>query len=287
MASRAPTSPGRGPPLHAGRPASVDIAQRAESLDRLSLDVEPGELLSLLGPSGCGKSTLLRLIAGLAEPSAGAIQWGDAAAQNRLGFVFQEPTLMPWARVEDNVRLPLMLAGTSRSQSAARVGEAIAHVGLEGFERAYPRELSGGMRMRVSIARALVTQPRVLLMDEPFAALDEITRFRLETDLAELQQRHALTVVFVTHSVFESVYLGTRVVVLSPRPGRVAASRRIEGPTPRVEAFRTSTAYLDACREVSALLSAATERPLTLALSPSGGEGIIPTPSPSRGRGPG
>jgi NitT/TauT family transport system ATP-binding protein len=257
------------------------------ALDRLSLDVDPGELLSLLGPSGCGKSTLLRLIAGLAEPSAGAIQWGDAAAQNRLGFVFQEPTLMPWARVEDNVRLPLMLAGASRRQSAARVGEAIAHVGLEGFERAYPRELSGGMRMRASIARALVTQPRVLLMDEPFAALDEITRFRLETDLAELQQRHALTVVFVTHSVFESVYLGTRVVVLSPRPGRVAASRRIEGPTPRVEAFRTSTAYLDACREVSALLAAATERPLTLALSPSGGEGIIPTPSTWRGRGPG
>jgi NitT/TauT family transport system ATP-binding protein len=119
----------------------------------------------------------------------------------------------------------------------------------------------------------------VLLMDEPFAALDEITRFRLETDLADLQQRRALTVVFVTHSVFESVYLGARVVVLSPRPGRVAASRRIEGPTPRVEAFRTSTAYLDACRDVSGLLSAAMERPLTLALSPSGGEGIAPTPA--------
>ena len=273
-----------GLPVVTVREVSKAYPNGTLALDRLSLDVEPGELLSLLGPSGCGKSTLLRLIAGLAEPSAGAIQWGDAATQNRLGFVFQEPTLMPWARVEDNVRLPLMLAGTSRGQSAARVGEAIAHVGLEGFERAYPRELSGGMRMRVSLARALVTQPRVLLMDEPFAALDEITRFRLETDLAELQQRRALAVVFVTHSVFESVYLGTRVVVLSPRPGRVAASRRIEGPTPRVEAFRTSSAYLDACRDVSALLSAAMERPLALALSPSGGEGI---PSPWRGRGPG
>jgi NitT/TauT family transport system permease protein len=259
-----------GLPVVTVREVSKAYPSGTLALDRLSLDVEPGELLSLLGPSGCGKSTLLRLIAGLAEPSAGAIQWGDPAAQNRLGFVFQEPTLMPWARVEDNVRLPLMLAGTSRGESAGRVGDALAHVGLEGFERAYPRELSGGMRMRVSIARALVTQPRVLLMDEPFASLDEITRFRLESDLAELHQRRGLTVVFVTHSVFESVYLGSRVVVLSPRPGRVAASRRIEGPTPRVEAFRTSTAYLDACRDVSAFLAAAMERPLTLALSPPG-----------------
>jgi len=187
--------------------------------------VEAGELLSLLGPSGCGKSTLLRLIAGLAEPSPGRIEWRDPAAQHRLGFVFQEPTLMPWARVADNVRLPLMLAGMGRAESDARVGEAIAHVGLEGFARAYPRELSGGMRMRVSIAQALVTRPLVLLMDEPFAALDEITPFRLESDLADLQHRRKLTVIFVTHSVFESVYLGRRVVVLSPRPGRVARRR--------------------------------------------------------------
>jgi len=147
----------------------------------------------------------------------------------------------------------------NESEAAGRVGEALAHVGLKGFERAYPRELSGGMRMRVSLARALVTEPSVLLMDEPFASLDEITRFRLETDLADLHQRRGLTVVFVTHSVFESVYLGTRVVVLSPRPGRVAASRGIEGPAPRVEAFRTSAAYLDACRDVSMLLAAASQ----------------------------
>ena len=275
-----------GTPVVSLREVSKAYPSGTLALDRLSLDVEPGELLSLLGPSGCGKSTLLRLIAGLTEPSSGSIAWADTAAQNRLGFVFQEPTLMPWARVEDNVRLPLMLAGMSRGESGRRVGEAITHVGLEGFERAYPRELSGGMRMRVSLARALVLRPRVLLMDEPFASLDEITRFRLESDLADLHRRQGLTVVFVTHSVFESVYLGTRVVVLSPRPGRVAASRRIEGPAPRVEAFRTSTAYLEACRDVSALLAAAMERPLTLALSPSGGEGIEP-PLPREGEGRG
>jgi NitT/TauT family transport system ATP-binding protein len=257
------------------------------ALDRLSLGVEPGEFLTLLGPSGCGKTTLLRLIAGLAEPSDGRVEWSPDGGARRLGFVFQEPTLMPWARVEDNIRLPLMLAAVSPAESAGRVGEVIAHVGLEGFERAYPRELSGGMKMRVSIARALVTQPRILLMDEPFAALDEITRFRLENDLSSLAHRQRLTVLFVTHSVFESVYLGSRVVVLSPRPGRVAAEFRVDAPAPRGEAFRTSSVYLEACRHVSALLASAMEGPLTLTLSPSGGEGTGPTPSPSGGRGRG
>ncbi|MBI1726779.1 MAG: ABC transporter ATP-binding protein [Candidatus Rokubacteria bacterium] len=247
------------------------------ALDRLSLSVEPGEFLTLLGPSGCGKTTLLRLIAGLAEPSDGRIEWSPDGGARRLGFVFQEPTLMPWARVEDNIRLPLMLAAVSPAESAARVGEAIAHVGLEGFERAYPRELSGGMKMRVSIARALVTRPQILLMDEPFAALDEITRFKLENDLSSLAHRPRLTVLFVTHSVFESVYLGSRVVVLSPRPGRVAAEFRVDSPAPRGEAFRTSSAYLEACRQVSALLASAMDLPLTLAPSPSGGEGTRPT----------
>ena len=246
------------------------------ALDRLSLGVEPGEFLTLLGPSGCGKTTLLRLIAGLAEPSGGRVEWSPDGGARRLGFVFQEPTLMPWARVEDNIRLPLMLAAVSQRESDSRVSEATAHVGLEGFERAYPRELSGGMKMRVSIARALVTQPRILLMDEPFAALDEITRFRLENDLSSLAHRQRLTVLFVTHSVFESVYLGSRVVVLSPRPGRVAAEFRVEAPAPRGEAFRTSSVYLEACRQVSALLASAMEGPPTLTLSRSRGEGINP-----------
>jgi len=249
-----------GSPVVSLREVSKTYPKGPLALDRLSLDVMSHEFVCLLGPSGSGKSTLLRLIAGLVQPSAGRIEWTDPGAPRRLGFVFQEPTLMPWARVEDNVGLPLMLAHMDETEAAGRVGEALANVGLNGFERAYPRELSGGMRMRVSIARALVTQPSVLLMDEPFASLDEITRFRLETELADLQQRRGLTVVFVTHSVFESVYLGTRVVVLSPRPGRVAASRPIEGPAPRVEAFRTSAAYLDACRDVSMLLAEASSR---------------------------
>ena len=252
--------------MTAGSPVvTVESVSRAypngtQALDRLSLQVKPGEFLTLVGPSGCGKTTLLRLIAGLAEPSAGRIDWPGGGGARRLGFVFQEPTLMPWARVEDNIRLPLMLAATEPAESAVRVGEVIAQVGLAGFERAYPRELSGGMKMRASIARALVTRPRVLLMDEPFAALDEITRFKLESDLAALQHRRGLTVLFVTHSVFESVYLGSRVVVLSPRPGRVAAELRVDAPVPRDETYRTSSAYLDACRRVSALLAQAMER---------------------------
>ena len=257
------------------------------ALDRLSLSVAEGEFLTLLGPSGCGKTTLLRLIAGLSEPSDGGVEWSSDGGARRLGFVFQEPTLMPWARVEDNIRLPLMLGAMNPAESAGRVGEAIAHIGLEGFGRTYPRELSGGMKMRVSIARALVTQPKILLMDEPFAALDEITRFKLENDLSALAHRQRLTVLFVTHSVFESVYLGSRVVVLSPRPGRVAAEFRVNAPAPRDETFRTSSVYLDACRQVSELLARAMASPLTLTLSPYGGEGTGPTPSPSGGRGQG
>lgn len=227
------------------------------ALGNIDLTIGSGEFLSLLGPSGCGKSTLLRLLAGLGAVSGGTIDWPQARYDARgepdrdLGFVFQEPTLMPWATVFDNVYLPLKLAGVSRRAAAARVAEALAMVRLQKFAGAYPRELSGGMKMRVSIARALIVKPRVLLMDEPFAALDEITRFRLNNDLLHLWQSQRWTVIFVTHSVFESVYLSSRVVVMSARPGRIIADLAIDAPYPRGDAFRTSPVYNEFCRRTS------------------------------------
>jgi len=231
------------------------------ALDRFDLDVRPGELVSLLGPSGCGKSTALRIVAGLSEPTGGAVRWLDgggptAEGGRRIGFVFQEPTLMPWATVAANVRLPLKLAGLKRD-AQAKVESALDWVGLASFAESYPRELSGGMKMRTSIARALVTEPRLLLMDEPFAALDEITRFRLNNDLLGLWQLLRKTVVFVTHSVFESVYLSQRIVVMTPRPGRVFTEMSIDAPYPRDERFRTSADYAGYCRRVSDALAGA------------------------------
>jgi NitT/TauT family transport system ATP-binding protein len=228
------------------------------ALDDLDLDVRDGEFLSLLGPSGCGKSTALRIIAGLSEPTRGTVTWagaGQGGAKN-IGFVFQEPTLMPWATVFANVYLPLKLAGVGRDEAAPRIMETLARVGLREFVDAYPRQLSGGMRMRVSIARALVTAPRVLLMDEPFAALDEITRFKLNDDLIALWRELRMTVVFVTHSVFESVYLSQRVVVMSARPGRVFAELAIDASS-RDAGFRTSAEYAGHCRVASDALGRA------------------------------
>ena len=228
-----------------------------------TLDVRQNSFVSLLGPSGCGKSTVLRMIAGLGEPSAGGIDWPlstyDASGKpvRDLGFVFQEPTLMPWATALRNVMLPLTLARVARSDAESQAREALAQVGLSGFESAYPRELSGGMKMRVSIARAIVTRPRILLMDEPFAALDEITRFKLNNDLLSLWRTHRFTVIFVTHSVYESVYLSERIVVMAARPGRVMQDIAIAAPYPRDESFRTSPPYNEACRKVSHVLSEA------------------------------
>ena len=236
------------------------FANGTVALSDATLDVFERQFLSLLGPSGCGKSTLLRLIAGLSEPSAGTIDWqlGDwRAGASGLSFVFQEPTLMPWATALSNVMLPLRLAGVARDERRERAGAALAQVGLAGFEKSYPRELSGGMKMRVSIARALVTRPRVLLMDEPFAALDEITRFRLNNDLLELWQREGFTVVFVTHSVFESAFLSQRIAVMSARPGRVLEEIDVGAPYPRRPDYRTSTAYNEYCRRASAALEKA------------------------------
>jgi NitT/TauT family transport system ATP-binding protein len=225
------------------------------ALGPLDLRVRKGEFVSLLGPSGCGKSTALRLIAGLNAPTSGTVGVaGQARVGQAIGFVFQEPTLMPWASVRENVRLPLKLAHAPDAEANARVDDALAKVGLAEFADAYPRELSGGMKMRVSLARALVTDPDILLMDEPFAALDEITRFRLNNDLLALWRDLRKTVIFVTHSVFESVYLSQRVIVMTPRPGRIHAEFRIDAPEPRGEEFRTSADYAGYCRKVSQAL---------------------------------
>ena len=195
------------------------------ALDAVSTDIEQGDFIALLGPSGCGKSTLLRLIAGLDKPSQGKITWRDGAPKpGEIGFVFQDATLMPWASAEENVFLPLKLRRKSRAETKTEVQTALQQVGLAEFAGSKPSALSGGMKMRVSIARALVSQPKLLLMDEPFAALDEFTRHRLQEDLRSLWQRSGNTIVFVTHSIYEAAYLATRVLVMSARPGRISAS---------------------------------------------------------------
>lgn len=227
------------------------------ALQGMDLRVGSGEFVSLLGPSGCGKSTALRLIAGLMQPTTGKVVWHGNHDTGDLGVVFQEPTLMPWATVEKNVWLPLRLRAESLSESRPQIAQALEMVGLSGFANAYPRELSGGMKMRVSIARALVTQPRLILMDEPFAALDEITRNKMNDDLLALRDRLGCTVIFVTHSVFESVYLSDRIVVMAPRPGRVAEELSVTAPM-RDEEFRISAEYAAQCRAVSAALHRAT-----------------------------
>ncbi|MGY6695898.1 MAG: ABC transporter ATP-binding protein [Roseinatronobacter sp.] len=224
------------------------------ALRDMNLGVNSGDFISLLGPSGCGKSTALRLIAGLSVPSSGRISWSGGQSENDLGVVFQEPTLMPWATVAQNVWLPFRLKGKSYPSVRDEVLEALRLVGLEKFLDAYPRELSGGMKMRVSIARAMVTKPRLILMDEPFAALDEITRFRLNNDLLHLKAKIGCTVIFVTHSVFESVFLSDRIVVMAARPGRVIREVTVDAPYPRDEEFRTSAEYAALCREASMAL---------------------------------
>jgi NitT/TauT family transport system ATP-binding protein len=233
------------------------------ALEAIDLDIGRGEFLSLLGPSGCGKTTLLRIIAGLSKPSAGvrclslATDRSGHIPSGRIGFVFQDPTLMPWSTVVDNVLLPFRLARRAGPTERDRVDAEIASLGLAGFERAYPRQLSGGMRMRVSIARALVTDPDLLLLDEPFAALDEITRMALNDDLLRLWDSRGPTVVFVTHSVFESVYLSTRIAVMTRRPGRIVGDLPVELPHPRDRTLRTSPRYAAICATVSNHLAAA------------------------------
>ncbi|MET1411008.1 ABC transporter ATP-binding protein [Roseibium sp. HPY-6] len=249
--------PAENPAIVSLKGVSKSFQNGTVALEDFTLTIRPREFLSLLGPSGCGKSTVLRIVAGLADPSGGQVTWPQEPAnrlEHDLSFVFQEPTLMPWATVYENVRLPLRLKGVVERTARPRILEALEMVGLSQFAQSYPRELSGGMKMRVSIARALVTQPRVLLMDEPFAALDEITRFKLNNDLLRLWQRFDLTIVFVTHSVFESVYLSERIAVMRARPGRIAADIAIDTHLQRNEAFRTSVEYAGLCGQVSAAL---------------------------------
>jgi NitT/TauT family transport system ATP-binding protein len=237
-------------------------ANGLQAVAEASFALRREEFVSLIGPSGCGKSTLLRLVAGLGAPSGGRIDWPglDPTKKMRarnIGFVFQEPTLMPWANVAANIALPLRLERRGRGEVAAAVARAVELVGLQGFERAFPRELSGGMKMRAAIARALVTEPPVLLMDEPFAALDEIARTRLNDELLALCARARLSVLFVTHSIYEAVYLSGRILVMTPRPGRIAAEIPVPAPYPRGESFRASTFYHAYCARVSEALRGA------------------------------
>ncbi|MEO0866918.1 MAG: ABC transporter ATP-binding protein [Cyanobacteria bacterium J06642_11] len=227
----------------------------AVALQGVNLGIKPGEFISLVGPSGCGKSTVLRLVAGLGDPTGGTLAWQSPSDQRHLAFVFQEAALMPWATVVENIYLPLKLKGHSLRSVRAQIQAAINTVDLGGFEQSYPRQLSGGMKMRVSIARALVTQPQVLLMDEPFGALDEMTRSRLNSDLLHLWEENHWTVLFVTHNIYEAVYLSTRIIVMAADPGRVVGNIVIEAPFPRTSHFRTSTQFNHYCREIMTALS--------------------------------
>jgi NitT/TauT family transport system ATP-binding protein len=253
----APAKPTLVRPVVVMRGVSKVFSNGTLALSNMTLTVQRGEFLSLLGPSGCGKSTALRIVAGLGLPSSGSVEWPSSTINAKglpegdIGFVFQDPTLMPWSTVFGNVYLPLKLQGLSKDKARPRVMETLALVGLADFANAYPRELSGGMKMRVSIARALVTKPRLLLMDEPFAALDEITRQKLNDDVLKLWRQSGVTVIFVTHSVFESAYLSNRIVVMRARPGQVFADLPLVTSAERDEQYRTSEEY----RATTALVS--------------------------------
>ena len=240
-----------------------DVEKRYDNgtlaLERVNLKVGQHEFVSLLGPSGCGKSTALKMIAGLSPVTAGSIVWSDSIGDHAkdISFVLQEPTLMPWTKVFENVWLPLRLKGVSLEIAKPMVDAVLEKVGLSQFAHVYPRELSGGMKMRVSIARAMITKPRLLLMDEPFAALDEMTRFKLNNDTLALWQAQQFTTIFVTHSVYESVYLSNRIILMAARPGRMIADIAINEPYPRTDSFRNTSRYAELCVKVSQALQKA------------------------------
>jgi NitT/TauT family transport system ATP-binding protein len=240
------------------RDASFAYPDGTLALRSIDLRLGAGEFVTLLGPSGCGKSSLLKIVAGLLAPTHGSLRQAGADAQRPdISFVFQAPTLLPWASVEANVRLPLDLAGVPRAQAAPRVAQALALVGLSGRAAALPHTLSGGMQMRVSIARALVTRPRLLLLDEPFGALDEITRQRLDAELLELWRSQGFSVLFVTHAIHEAVFLSQRVLVMAARPGRIVREVVIDEPYPRGSDFPVSPRFLPWARRLQEALAQA------------------------------
>lgn len=226
------------------------------SLSDVSLSLNANEFVTLLGPSGCGKSTILRLIAGLETGNEGVIEAPALSGESRssTAFVFQEPTLMPWASVFDNVWLPLRLQGLGKSESYSRIMTALHNVGLEAFAQAYPAQLSGGMKMRASIARALITEPELLLMDEPFAALDDLTRQKLNDDLLSWQIEKSVATLFVTHNIAEAVFLSQRILVMRARPGNILEEVIIDQPYPRTAEFRSSYSFLQYCQTLSSAL---------------------------------
>ena len=261
--SSATTDHASSPPIVTLRGVSKTYDNGTRALAPVDLDVRRGEFLTLVGPSGCGKSTLLHLIAGLVVPTSGTLSWwGDAFGRTgrpgrRIAFVFQSPTLMPWASVASNVRLPLDLAGVLRASANQRVADALSRVGLADLPQQLPRELSGGMQMRASIARALVTEPDLLLMDEPFGALDEFTRQRLDGELLSLWLAQRFTVVFVTHSIQEAVFLSTRIAVMAARPGRILDTHSVDEPFPRGDPFRVSAKFAGHAQRLSARVAEA------------------------------
>lgn len=235
---------------------NVEVAYGSRAaLGPFSLTLAPGEIVALVGPSGCGKSTALRLLAGLEQPTRGRVE--RLAGRGETSVVFQAPTLMPWASAEANVALPLRLAGAAKADAEAQARAALAQVRLAGSETVKPGQLSGGMAMRASLARALVTRPKLLLLDEPFAALDEITRRDLAVDIHRLWREQRPSIVFVTHNVAEAVFMAGRVIVMTPSPGRLKSETRVDAPLPRPEGFRTSALFGALVEQVSASLAEA------------------------------
>ena len=228
-----------------------------KTLSKLDLTINSGECVSIIGPSGCGKSTILKLMAKLEQPTNGSIStpFTDGRRPGEVAFVFQEPTLMPWATVFENIWLPLRLQGVSRTDAAPAVNKALQTVGLSSFSTTYPNQLSGGMKMRVSIARASVTYPKVLLMDEPFAALDEVNRNRMADDLLKTRSSTGASIVLVTHNISEAVYLSDRVLVMSSGPSQILADIAISFPQPRDKHLRLTTSFIEQVSQISMSLN--------------------------------